>query len=249
MPPNLEVVEGEKPLKASPDGTYAFPPGVHTVTFRKEGFHPATQEIDVSDGEEQVRGQARADHQVRRRRRAGDAGRCRIERRRQVATARRRRARRSSTRKDKPLKLAASATGFVTASRTLLAGRSSPSSATRCRSSWNAKSRGCRSRSLPSPVRNSMPTFNCRCDVLATRLGDDEPLEFVLVKPGKYSYGSSETSCARASCQARPSRSSSRSTSHSTKSPTPSTSNSPRPRATPRPARVGKSRPRNGPSR
>jgi formylglycine-generating enzyme required for sulfatase activity len=45
---NLQVAEGEEPLKASPEGAYLLAPGVHKVTFRKEGFHPATKEIDVS---------------------------------------------------------------------------------------------------------------------------------------------------------------------------------------------------------
>jgi len=44
----VEVVEGEKPLAAAEDGRYPLQPGPHTVTFRKEGFHPITQKYDVS---------------------------------------------------------------------------------------------------------------------------------------------------------------------------------------------------------
>ena len=45
---NLQVVEGKDVLQPSPEGTYAFKPGLHTVTFRKDGFHPITQELEVS---------------------------------------------------------------------------------------------------------------------------------------------------------------------------------------------------------
>ena len=84
---------------------------------------------------------------------------------------------------------------------------------------------------------------------MAARLGDREPLEFALVKPGTYTYGSAEKTARGRSCRSAPSRSSSRSTSRSTKSPTPSTKNSPLPRATRRRAPAGRTRRKSGPRR
>ena len=44
----LEVAEGSSKVSPTPDGKYAFIPGRHTLTFRKDGFQPLTSEIDVS---------------------------------------------------------------------------------------------------------------------------------------------------------------------------------------------------------
>lgn len=44
----VEVHEGQARLAASADGTYPLEPGTHALTFRKEGFAPATKTIEVS---------------------------------------------------------------------------------------------------------------------------------------------------------------------------------------------------------
>jgi formylglycine-generating enzyme required for sulfatase activity len=44
----LEVVEGTSRISPMPDGKYAFLPGHHKATFRKDGYQPLTNEFDVS---------------------------------------------------------------------------------------------------------------------------------------------------------------------------------------------------------
>lgn len=44
----LQITEDDKPITATAEGTYAFTPGPHTLTFRKEGFHPLTGNYNVS---------------------------------------------------------------------------------------------------------------------------------------------------------------------------------------------------------
>lgn len=44
----LEIIEAEKPIAANDDGTFPLKPGPHSVTFRKDGFKPVTKEFEVS---------------------------------------------------------------------------------------------------------------------------------------------------------------------------------------------------------
>lgn len=189
---NFEVVEGDKSLKASPAGTYDFAPGVHKLTFRKEGFHPATQEINVSKEKTKFAVQlepvikyvdvtvsvspADAELTVDGKPQAVSGGAVTLKHE-----------------EGKPLVVAAQRAGYVAASKTIAAAelpklgnkvsleleREKP----RLPESLAAKPGAALDEKLQLPTR-----------VVSTRLGDEQPMEFVLVRPGKYSYGSSEAS-------------------------------------------------------
>lgn len=189
---NFEVVEGDKTYKASPAGTYDFAPGVHKLTFRKEGFHPATQEITVSKEKTKFTVQlepvikyvdvtvsvtpADAELTVDGKPQSVSGGAVTLKHE-----------------EGKPLMVAAQRAGFVAASKTIAAAelpklgnkisleleREKP----RLPESLAAKPGAALDEKLQLPTR-----------VVSTRLGDEQPLEFVLVRPGKYAYGSSEAS-------------------------------------------------------
>jgi serine/threonine-protein kinase len=187
---NLEVVEGENALQASPDGTYAFSPGEHTVTFRKEGFHPATQKFDVSDEKKKFAVRLEpiikyvdvavhvtpADAQL------------------SVAGAPHPLVDGAYTHKqqdDQPLLLEARRDGFVTVTRSI-----SPDELAKLGSKVSLELE----REKPKLPQSLVAKPNTELDAdvqlpthtLAARLGDTAPLEFVLLKPGKYSYGTAE---------------------------------------------------------
>lgn len=44
----FEVIDGDKSVTATPDGKYSFTPGHHSVTLKKEGFKSATRDLDIS---------------------------------------------------------------------------------------------------------------------------------------------------------------------------------------------------------
>jgi serine/threonine-protein kinase len=44
----LEVIVGDKPVTANPEGKYLFAPGHHSVTLKKEGFKSATRDVEIS---------------------------------------------------------------------------------------------------------------------------------------------------------------------------------------------------------
>jgi len=189
---NFEVVEGDKSIKPSPAGTYDFAPGVHKLTFRKEGFHPSTQEIMVSKEKTKFAVQlepvikyvdvavsvspADAELTVNGKPQSVTDGAVTIKHQ-----------------EDKPLVVAAQRAGYVAMSKTIASAelpklgnkvsleleREKP----RLPESLAAKPGAALDEKLQLPTR-----------VVSTRLGDEQPLEFVLVRPGKYSYGSSEAS-------------------------------------------------------
>ncbi len=187
---NLEVVEGEEQLKAASEGTYAFAPGLHKVTFRKDGFHPKTQEIDVSAEKSKFAVQLEpiikyvdvavqvtpADAQL------------------SVAGTDHPLVDGAYTHKqqeDKPLVLEARRDGFVTIARTI-----SPEELAKLGNKISLELE----REMPKlpeslaakPSAALDPEVQLPTNVLAVRLGDAAPLEFVLVKPGTYSYGTAE---------------------------------------------------------
>jgi formylglycine-generating enzyme required for sulfatase activity len=186
----VEVFEEEQPLAAAPDGTYAFSPGVHALTFRKAGFHPRKQEIDVSaertkfavslepvvtfvdvvievvpaDAELSVGGKSQS-----------------------LVSG-------TSTLKHQagqPLALEARRAGFVAASRSLSADELAALGNKVSLELERVKPR------LPEslaakPGAGVDPDAELPVRVFSTRLEGGAPLEFVLVKAGTYAYGSRE---------------------------------------------------------
>ncbi|MGD9635445.1 MAG: SUMF1/EgtB/PvdO family nonheme iron enzyme [Pirellulales bacterium] len=188
---NLVVVEGENNLQASPEGTYAFAAGKHSLMFRKEGFHPATQEIEVSKEKTKFAVKlepiikyvdvtvsvtpADAEVTVDGKPQSVTGGTLTLKHQ-----------------EDKPLVVAGQKAGYVSTSRTLAPAELAKLSnkvalelereKPRLPESLAAKPGATMDDKLQLPTR-----------VVSTRLGDEQPMEFVLVRPGKYSYGSSET--------------------------------------------------------
>jgi serine/threonine protein kinase/formylglycine-generating enzyme required for sulfatase activity len=186
----LEVVEGENTLKASPEGTYPFAAGPHKITFRKEGFHPKTQDIDVSQEKSKFAVQLEPiikwiDVTIAV---TPATAKLTVDGKEQPLS--------SGTlvfkyQEDKPLNLAAESPGFVSTTKsiapadlaklsnkvTLALEREKP----KLPESLVAKAGAELDAATQLPVR-----------ALAAKLGNEQPLEFALVKPGTYSYGTAE---------------------------------------------------------
>ncbi len=186
----LEVVEGENALHASPDGTYPFPAGEHTVTFRKEGFHPSTQKIDVSAEKSKFAVQLEpiikyvdvvvsvtpADAEL------------------SVAGQPHPLVEGSYTHKqqeDQPLVLEARHNGFVTLTRSI-----APADLAKLSNKVSLDLEREKPK-LPDslaakPGSEIDPDTQLPVHAVAARFGDRDPVEFALVKPGRYSYGTAE---------------------------------------------------------
>ncbi len=186
---NLQVVDGKEIVKPLPEGAYAFQPGLHTVTFRKDGFHPVTQEIDVSekkktfaiklepiikwidvaiqvtptDAELSIEGKS-------------------VPRAEGTYT--------HKQQEDRPIQLEARRKGFVALSRSF-----SPAELAKLGNKLSLELEREKPK-LPDSLITK-PGAELDADVqlpmrtLAAQLKDQEPMEFALVKPGTYSYGSS----------------------------------------------------------
>ncbi len=186
---NLEVVEGQKPVQASPDGTYAFKPGKHAVTFRKAGFHPATQELVVSAEKNKFSVKLEPiitfvdvavqlsppDAQLS----VGGKNQALVE---GAATYKHQ--------QGQPLLLEARRDGYVPATRSL-----SPEELSKLGNKVSLELEREKPRLPESLVAKPGAEVDSAIQLpvraLAARLGDQQPLEFALVKPGTYNYGSS----------------------------------------------------------
>jgi serine/threonine protein kinase/formylglycine-generating enzyme required for sulfatase activity len=183
----VKVTEGEQALQATPEGDYAFAPGIHKVTFQKEGFHPVTRDIDVSADKNKFDVKLEpiikwidvainvkpADAELI----VGGKPQTLVD---GVYT--------HKQQEDQPLQLEARGKGFVTLTRTL-----APADLAKAGNKVSLELEREKPR-LPDSLA-SKPGAEIDADVqlplrvLATRLGDQDPMEFVLVKPGTYEYG------------------------------------------------------------
>ena len=184
----LEVVEGDSKVPPTGDGKYAFQLGHHKITFQKEGFQPLTREFDVSA--EQNTFAVKLEPATK----YGDVvfhvtpANAQFK----VSGAAHPLTNGEFTQKTeegKPLNVEASLDGYVTITRTISADelktlgnkvtinleREKP----RLPATLVAKPGAAIDPALQLPVR-----------VLATRLGDKDPMELVLVQPGTYKFGS-----------------------------------------------------------
>jgi formylglycine-generating enzyme required for sulfatase activity/predicted Ser/Thr protein kinase len=184
----LKVTEGEQNLQATPEGAYALAPGLHKVTFAKEGFHPLTQEINVSDEKNKFAVELEpiikyVDVVVEVK--PADAELLLSGKPQTLIDG----AYTHKQQEDQPLQLEARRDGFVTLNRTIPPTEFAKSGhkvslelerdKPRLPESLVAKEGAELDSSIQLPVR-----------VLATRLSQAVPMEFVLMKPGTYSFGS-----------------------------------------------------------
>ncbi len=184
---DLEVLMGTAPVAKTVDRRYEFPPGHHAFTFKKPGFEPLTREFDVSATNskftvklEPVKKYVDVVIQVN-----PANAELTVGGKKQSPTNG------SFTHKmeeGQPLKVEAALAKYTPVSRSLSAEdlkklgnkvtieleREKP----RLPDSLIAKP------GFPIDSETQLPTH-----VLATRLGDSEPLELVLVKPGNYKFG------------------------------------------------------------
>ena len=184
----LEVVGEGGPIAAAEDGKYPFAAGRHSVTFRKDGFQPLTQEFDVSpennkfavtlqpvvkfndvviqvtpaDAELNVAGtsQSLSDGRYTHKLQEGQ-----------------------------PLTIEARQDGYATASRTL-----SPEDLAKLGHEVTIELARDKPRLPPTlvamPGAATDPDSQLPVRVLAASFADIEPLELALVKPGTYNFGS-----------------------------------------------------------
>jgi serine/threonine-protein kinase len=181
----VEVVGEKGAIVSSKDGKYPFPPGRHALTFRKQGFEPLTQKLEITAKKnrfpiklapvikfnEVVISVTPADARLNVAGIAASGGKYTHKHR-----------------EGEPLPIAASRDGYAPVSRTISTDelvklghkvaieleREKP----KLPGSLIAKPGAAVDPDLQLPVR-----------VLAANFSETEPLELVLVKPGTYSYG------------------------------------------------------------
>lgn len=187
----LKVTEGDQDLQATPQGTYDLTPGVHKVTFQKEGFHPVTKEFDVAADKnrfdvtlEPIIKWVDVAIQVT----PADAELV-VDGKTQSLTNG---AYTHKQQEDQPLQLEARRDGFVALTRTVSAEELAKLGNKLSLELEREKPK------LPDALATKPGAaidteIELPVTVLSTRLNDVEPMEFVLVKPGKYAYGSRET--------------------------------------------------------
>ncbi len=184
---DLEVTADGTPVPAMPDGKYAFPAGRHSLTLAKAGFTPVKRDIDVSPTSNtfdvkfepiikyvNVVVQVTPPNAVLK-----------------VAGAKQKLVNGSYTHKlqeGKPLQVEASLDKYVSVSRKFSADELETLSNKVTIELEREKPRLPGSL-LAKPEAAIDPKTQLPTRVLAARLGDDEPLELALVKPGKYTFG------------------------------------------------------------
>jgi serine/threonine-protein kinase len=185
---NVKVSEGDKPLSVSNEGTYALAPGVHQVTFQKEGFHPTTQEFDISEVKNKFSVKLEpiikwidvvilikppdAELKVAGKSQPHTAGTYTHKHQ-----------------KGQPLELDARHKGFIPQTRTVLPAELAKSGNKITLELEREKPR------LPEslvikPGAEIDADVQLPIRVLAARMSDQTPMEFALVKPGTYMFGS-----------------------------------------------------------
>lgn len=185
---NVKILVNNELVQATKDGVYSLKPGHYALTFNKDGFQPLTQEFDVSKEKNKFAVKLEpliklidvtvqvtpVDSQLS----VGGTSQKLFEG--------------ASTQKHQegqPFQIEAKRDGFVTASRTI-----SPEELTKLGNKVTLELE----REKPLLPKSIVAKSGAEIDpetqlpvrVLATTLGDREPLELVLVKPGRYSFGS-----------------------------------------------------------
>ncbi len=184
----LQVAVGEKELTAATNGLYSLPPGRFAVTFRMDGYQPATQEIEVSSAKKNifavklepvvkwidvVVNVTPVDAQLK----IGGESHA-------LAQG----AYTHKQQEGKPLELAASRDGYASASQSF-----SPEDLAKLGNKVTielAPEKGALPAALVAKPGAELDTeLRLPVRAMSATLGDGEPLEFALVKPGTYSIG------------------------------------------------------------
>jgi serine/threonine protein kinase/formylglycine-generating enzyme required for sulfatase activity len=186
----LEVMAGKVRVPAKPDGKYPFPPGRHSLTLNKEGFTPVKRDIDVSPTSSKFAVKFEplikfVDVAIQV---TPPDAELKVAGTKQSLT---KGAYTHKLQEGQPLQVEATLDKYSTIARTI-----SPDELKTLNNKVSIELEKEKAK-LPDSIAAKPgaavdPATQLPTRILASRLGDAEPLELVLVKPGSYAFGAPE---------------------------------------------------------